>query len=498
MIDRFETLPLASIQESASNPRRHFEQNALKELAENIKQHGVLSPLLVRPRVEETAAAEFNYYEIVFGARRYRAAKMAGLAEVPVRIRELTDQQVLEVQIVENVQRADVHPLDEALGYQALLDQAGYTVITISEKVGKSASYIYQRLKLADLEKPLQKAFFDNGISPGHAILLARLQPADQRRAFDECTRRSLSVRELARYIDQQIHLDLKKAPFPTGDANIVLEAGSCAACPKRTGNSPVHADAKSKNICTDPTCYDRKVMTHIKIRAYDLEQQEGRPVVILSNKYNGAPQGTLSQGKWTELDSNQKKCDWTSTGLVADGYDRGHEKRVCVNQKCPVHHSHSHMSDEEKQRRAKERREGLVREEVKRQVLEQVLGKAPAPLCRADLELIARETFRRMDFDHKRDLCKYLQVKPVEQKNSWRGTYRDYEQPILERIQKYSDKQLARFLLLVGVLCRNWDRADDGALAEAAKRYHVDAAAIERQVRADLQTSAKRKAKAA
>src|SRR6204780_5070776 len=125
----YRALPLAVLTESATNPRRIFEENALKELAESIRTQGVLSPLLVRPLTE-------SGFEIVAGARRYRAAQMAEAATVPVRIVHLTDAEALEAQLVENLMRRDVHPMEEAQGFRALLnlDEPKYSIELISAK----------------------------------------------------------------------------------------------------------------------------------------------------------------------------------------------------------------------------------------------------------------------------------------------------------------------------------------------------------------------------
>jgi ParB/RepB/Spo0J family partition protein len=133
----YRDLPLAMLTESTTNPRRLFEENALKELADTIRSQGVLSPLLVRPTSERS-------FEIVFGARRYRAAQMAEVVTVPVRIKNLTDAEVLEAQLIENLQRRDVHSMEEANGFRALLnlEEPKYSIEQIAAKTGKSPVYV--------------------------------------------------------------------------------------------------------------------------------------------------------------------------------------------------------------------------------------------------------------------------------------------------------------------------------------------------------------------
>jgi len=149
VISSIQDIPLEKIRESKTNPRTQFDQSKLAELAENIRQHGVLQPILVRPLPKGAA----DTYELVAGARRYRASKLAGRESIPATVRELTDAQALELQVIENVQRVDVHPLDEAQGYAALIkvQPDTYTLETIASRVGRSPQSVSGRLRLIQL-----------------------------------------------------------------------------------------------------------------------------------------------------------------------------------------------------------------------------------------------------------------------------------------------------------------------------------------------------------
>lgn len=149
----------------------------MKELAESIRTQGVLSPLLVRPLTE-------NGFEIIAGARRYRAAQMAEAPSVPVGIVHLFDAAALEAQLVENLIRSEIHPMEEAQGFRALLDleDPKYSIEQIAAKVGKSPVFVASRLKLSDLVPSAVEAFYADSIGVGHALLLAKL-PADQQEA---------------------------------------------------------------------------------------------------------------------------------------------------------------------------------------------------------------------------------------------------------------------------------------------------------------------------
>jgi ParB/RepB/Spo0J family partition protein len=171
----FELIAIAQIAESPLNTRKHFDAVKLEELRASIEQIGIRTPLLVRPRPN-------GFYEIAGGHRRFRAAQMAGLEEVPCLVEELDDATFLEILSIDNLQREDVHPLEEAQGYKNLLTLDGYDVPKIAKRVGKSESYVYDRLKLLQLTKTAQKLFLNNGFSAGHAILIARLDKATQER----------------------------------------------------------------------------------------------------------------------------------------------------------------------------------------------------------------------------------------------------------------------------------------------------------------------------
>lgn len=262
------TIRLDAIVASKTNPRKHFDKAALQELAESIGKHGVLQPILVRPNGTE------GNYELVAGERRWRAAQIAKLDRIPATVRELADAEVLEIQVVENLQRADLHPLEEAEGYEALMkcqhaDGHAYTADEIAAKVGKSRSYVYQRLKLTALTPKAREAFYAGRLDASKALLVARVPEALQ----DEVLERLIgdeddyvpSFRAAREIIHNDFMLELKRAPF---DVKAIYFAGNqanpigpaCAECPKRTGNQPqLFDDVKSGDICTDPGCFHAK-----------------------------------------------------------------------------------------------------------------------------------------------------------------------------------------------------------------------------------------------
>ena len=157
-----QTLRISAVEPNKNQPRNKFDENAIVSLADSIRQHGVLQPILVRP-VSDGA------YQIVAGERRWRAARMAGLTEIPVVIRELDDGQTAQIALIENLQREDLNPVEEALGYQGLMNDYGMTQGEVAQTVGKSRSTIANSLRLIELEDSVKKMLEEGEITPGHA-----------------------------------------------------------------------------------------------------------------------------------------------------------------------------------------------------------------------------------------------------------------------------------------------------------------------------------------
>lgn len=253
--------------------RAHFDKDALAELAESIGTVGMLQPIVVRPLTDGPTAGGFGY-EIIAGERRYLAAKQAKLETVPASVRALTDEQVIEVQLVENLQRADVHPMAEAEGYESL-HRLGRTVDEIADKVGKSKGYVYARMKLLALVPEVRAAFYEGKISASIALLVARLdQPKDQQKAIKQILSGSwrqdgaMSFREASDYLRRDFMLRLRDAIFPVKDAELVAAAGPCTTCPKRSGNNPdLFGDIEDADVCTDPACFNLKKATYLKLQ---------------------------------------------------------------------------------------------------------------------------------------------------------------------------------------------------------------------------------------
>jgi len=272
-----ELVPIAACTPSPTNPRKRFDKDKLAELGDSIKLHGVLQPVLVRALPEKGPLGV--KYEIVVGERRWKASKLAGLAHIPVSIRRLTDVQVLELQLTENLQRDDLDPLEEADGYKQLMALKKINADQLAELLGKSRSYVYTRTKLNDLCREARTALLDGKLDGSRALLIARIGHHDtQRQCLKDAlsnrySRGPMSYRKLQEHIHENYMLRIVDAPFDAKDPDLLPKAGPCTTCPKRTGNQPdLFGDVKRADICTDPKCFDDKRQAHFAGARKDLE----------------------------------------------------------------------------------------------------------------------------------------------------------------------------------------------------------------------------------
>ncbi len=207
-------LPIDFLIANRANPRREFDQSQLEELANSIREKGVMQPLLVRPTNDP------NQFEIIAGERRWRASQLAGLSEVPVLVREVDDKEALELAIIENVQRVDLNPLEEALGYGQLIEQFDYTQQDLAQVIGKSRSHVANTLRLLKLPDDVRSMLARGELTAGHArTLITADDPATlAKRIIDG----GLSVREAEQLSQQQAAVPRRKPAAPIKDADTV------------------------------------------------------------------------------------------------------------------------------------------------------------------------------------------------------------------------------------------------------------------------------------
>ena len=212
------SLPLSQIEPFSGQPRKHFDPEALAELAESIRQHGVIQPLTVRK-------LSSGYYQIIAGERRWRAAKQAGLREVPVVIIEADDRKAMELAMIENLQREDLNPMEAAQGFQALMDQYNLTQEQVAQRVGKSRSAVANTLRLLGLAPAVRKLLEEDQISAGHARALLPLAGKAQVQAAQTVVDRDLSVRQTEQLVKRLQAQPREKAPQAAPAVDYVAEA---------------------------------------------------------------------------------------------------------------------------------------------------------------------------------------------------------------------------------------------------------------------------------
>lgn len=328
---QLRNVQLDSIRESKTNPRRTFDPAKLHELGESIAKQGLFSPLLVR-RTED-----LEPYEIIAGARRLRACRLAGLDQVPCLVYDVIDDKaVLEIQLVENAQREDVAPLEEAEGYSRLVDDHGYTFANLAKRVGKSEQHIVTRIKLLELSNSAREALIAERISIGHANLLARLTIEQQDGLINwlldesDCEHALFTVRELAEHIQSRVFRALNNAPFSLVQRYLVTGVPPCTECPKNSAaQQALFADLAGHAICTDGKCFDLKVDKHVEAKLHEVSTGE-LPAVAISTRWNGdkVAQALPDQHyKVVEVETSE-----SVQALAVDGPQKGRILHVVVS----------------------------------------------------------------------------------------------------------------------------------------------------------------------
>jgi len=527
----YRDVPVNQLRESRTNPRKRFDETALNELAMSFKTQGVLAPLVVRklndtnpdePGSERRPSVE--QYEVVAGARRLRAARIARLESVPVRIVALSDTAAIETQVVENLQREDIHPLEEALGFRSLVEVEGakYTVAEIAAKCGKSEAYVLNRIRLTELIPPVAEAFLADKITIGHALLIAKLPASRQQEAFNACFRQMwmsdgnkqvlIPAKELSAWIQSSILLELSVAPFDREDSTLVPEAGSCADCPKRTGfNVMLFAEfAGHKDCCTDAECFGAKIDAHI---ARTIEKKP--KLVQISSAWTSASQSRegapLGRNQYAEIEtakasgkrkvegSAQKPCRSMAEAIYMDGGRRGQTVKVCADFNCRIHHpdkqqpSREHL---ERQRAAERKRieQQKLQITIRHRVLAAILSKTKDPLTKSDLQIVATFALEKLDYNRAVLVAKRHGLLK-DTKNS--DAFEQSRRGLTKFVKEADETTLSRLLIECALLDSAYHEpsSDDNRLLAAARKHRIDVDAVARTVREEFAAKTKKAA---
>ncbi len=335
--EQFLEIPIEQLKKSPTNPRRTRDPKRFEELCISIKDKGIIQPIVVR------ANGGASDYEIVVGEGRYLAARKVGLSILPAMVRKLSDLDVIEIQLIENKHREDFNCIDEAEGLNRLV-KGGYSIERIAQKIGLSEKYVYDRIKLLNLIPEAKTLVLRDRMTPGHAILLARLRAQDQERAIDLSTGglfegeeslfdeeakdlptfekkyfgwKTRSIRELEAWIDNHVRFD-RNAPvshdlFPETAAAVKKAVEEKEKIIQITHESFIQPDAKEGN--------NERIFTERTWKLADGSKKDA------------------------------KACEKSVTGVIVIGPDRGNALKVCVNKDCPTHWGREKRERERRQR---------------------------------------------------------------------------------------------------------------------------------------------------
>lgn len=313
-----QRVPLDIIIPDRNQPRKFFDEKGLQELAASIAQIDIIEPILLRPTGD-------GLFMLVVGERRVRSSRIAGKVDIPALIRELTDEQAFEIQIAENLQRHDPHPMEEAYAFKRMLDN-GKTVDEIAHRVCKSDRFVAMRLMLNDLIQPFQDVFFANKMTLGQAVMLAKVDPEQQGTIFTENVPSDWNelvgyqLEDLEYLIDRDEH-QLSKAPFDTEDTALYAEMGSCKGCRFNSLNTLLLFIDGNDAICSNSACYNIKC-----VRAYKLNlekvAQEPDVIFVAGRHYNEADKHKVKEaeslgvpllhpGKWKRVEAIEDVPEW-------------------------------------------------------------------------------------------------------------------------------------------------------------------------------------------
>lgn len=429
-------LEIAKCFESPTNPRGTvFEKTPFAELVASIKESGVLQPVLAR--------LIKGKYEIVAGSRRLRAAKEAGLLFIPAQVRPMTDIEAREAQIVENLQRADIHPIDEAFAYRDLIENSKPRLDTkgVAAKVGKSDSYVRNRLALASLDKKYADKVRSGELPVGHAVIIARLDLSSQAKAYKEAMSWNdadgvIPLNKLRAFV-QEMTFDaaMKNPPWKNDDQ----ASAEIARITGTGGGAPTLFGEKAADVFDNPADYAVALAAYIRF-LIDKFRADGKPLTLVADTYwIGDKSKALKRGDY-DLVSSVKGCKSGHDAIIVEGDQVGKMLRVCIDKKCPAHHvsekrSPTHKSKaetpaEKKAREAREKREEMKKAK-ERKTFTDAIGKVKWPLSEKHLGVLFTAIIESDDY-YLDQIAEQYGIVGVEKKEG-RHTTTEYKAAVLK-----------------------------------------------------------------
>lgn len=518
---KLKSVPLDQIEPPPNNTRKQINSAKLKGLTASIRQQGVLQPILLREI--KAANGTSAKYQIIAGERRFHAAKEAGLKEIPANIRTMDEAQALGANLTENLQREDVHPLDEADGLLRMKEELKLELRDIAQRVAKDARYVARRLSLTNLIEEAREDFRKEHITLAHALEICRLMPEIQPHALAACyesttvfnrkektheqvpdkNRPARHVRYLQEWIARNVHLNLQQAPFKLDDARLREDGLTCLNCPQRTGhNKTLFADIKNGDICLDPICYQRKLKSFVQLRKAELEDKNNKPVVLISTYYGGntEDEGVIGRDQFEIVERKADRCEFAEQAVCANGNELGQVKWICREKSCkdhlgriPEYHSYSThttsrtTSPEAHYKRKQELFDIKVDEVVRKRVMQEAIKTYSWPLDRAHLDEAIKEFFRRIPAEHQKTIG---EVFGWEEKEA--DKLRFDEKALLRALAQFDEHRLAQFLMLCsfahyGANQYKSNQVDQRAVVKLSQERGINHALIDAEVRVEL-----------
>lgn len=467
--------------------RARFEESKLDELADSIKRHGVVNPITIRPSGER--------FELVAGERRFLATQKAGLAVIPAIVKDLDDGAAAEIQLIENGQRVDQHPLDEAFDYVDMETVLGFDHNEIALRVGKSPAYVLNRLKLTKVAEVVRQKFEDGLLSLGHALEIAKY-PVDMHAAI---------VKEAIGYGDALMPLPalrnmitfrfmrpLKKAPFSPKATDLIPSGLSCNNCPERTkAQAELFADDQTPDDnCLNGSCWDKKLKAHIdkEIDEIAAAYHDGDKSAVIQIAVGGysTKKNVMQSWNYTVIDKDNK-CDKYVHAVVADGDGIGTTAKICCNVDCSVHGKNGQRASQELTPEQKEQR--LIQEEsafntrvaskVGNAVIASIFQKFETISFRdiesVDMSLVMAECLWSNGY-HERDIVRDLLNLSKEQL----GHDAPGEHLGLERLSVEERWKVCFIFLTSDFVCSEYRYEDQSTIRALAEEFGIDYAALD------------------
>lgn len=449
-----KTLKVSDLVASKTNPRGSdgFAGQAFDDLVASVKEKGVIVPILVRPAGKK--------FEVVAGNRRLAAAKKAGIEEIPAQVGDLTDSEAREAQIIENLHRADVHPIEEGLAYRELIESAKpkMEVHDVAAKVGKSEKYVRNRMILTNLTDALQKKLRAGSLPLVNAVEFARLSHEGQTQVMKYLERSvynsvACDLKMLRKHIAEQTFNELRKSPPWENDEAMKVEISRVLGVDIDKETASTLFGEKAMDRIENPADYARAMSAYIELtkRKY---AADGKPLTLVSDNYSTRIAGVKGRGEY-ETD-RVKGCKSLHDGLIVEGDGIGKIIKICTNKACKPHHPYQYEradNPKDEAKRKAQRKAQIAAEKKKKEREAKLMAKAVAkmasPMPPKQIETLLGLAIKRAHYDTLRVVAKRRELEGKR-----------YDQAVRAAAKEMSAKEKAG--LLLEVMIPSWNIAPD------------------------------------